>query len=1424
MEIPTVDIAQVYFGIMSPEEIKANAVVEITNEETFSNGQPVIGGLFDPKMGVIEFNEVCATCGKNSKNCPGHFGYIKLATPIYHPSYLDIIKKVIESICIQCSQLLLTKTQKDFILKTARHLRLDKVKETIKTKKYCAHCEFTQPSIKKQSNRIRFTYAFKTSTSKEENVMLPMTMRTIFEKINPRDAEVLGFTEYNRPEWMIFKYLPISPPVMRPTVVNDNNQRSEDDQTIYLVNIIKANKTLENKINSSDSTNQNQLHSYVESLNTYFSGMIIGNASQSSTSLAGRGLSTRNNNQPLKSIAMRISGKTGRIRKNLMGKRVDYSGRSVITPDPNLDIDQLGVPKFIAKILTFPERVHSKNKDQLYKYIVNARQNIYPMAVRIISNGSTRTIKYIKEDIILQEGDVVIRQLVDNDIALFNRQPTLHKMSMMAFKTKVLPGKTFRINLSVTTPFNADFDGDEMNLMFPQSLIAAQEIWELARAQTQIITPQTNGPIIGIVQDSLLGSYLMTSYNTVLTREMIMNILSINPYFTGKLPTIERKDGWFGNQLIETIIPRLNTQKFTNTYNENITDTSPAYEYNSKIVIKNGKILSGSIDKSILGSKKPNSFAHLLCNDFSIEHAKDFLSLIQKFTNLFLVYRGFSIGLGDVIPSNGLRDRMNKEIAKGIMEIDTLLTQIDENKFISPPDTTVEDFFEAQATALLNNITLNTASEAIKELDPEKNALMAMIKSGSKGEPLNIGQIMGCVGQQNVDRKRIMPTYGKGRTLPFFWKNDFSPKSRGFVEHSFLQGLDPVEFFLHSMTGREGIIDTSIKTADSGYISRRLMKAMEDLYVANDNTVRTANGLIIQYLYGNDGINPIKIEKQRIGTILMSDDEIKKMYKFESKNTTKEFLNINEKEVKQIFDDRNILREILLRVRSDDINDNVYLPVNLQRLIVNAKNYFGQNTKNKLSVKYIVDEVKKLIDNLPKQFTNTLRTDLEIQERYYNAVFLLSIAIRTQFASKRIINEYKMSKSSFDYLISQTLLKFNQAIVDPGEMVGTVASQSLGEPSTQLTLNTFHFSGVGSKSNVTAGVPRLNELINLSKKLDNPFLVINIKNPEDKHQAEIIKNQLRKTNLIEFVKSLKLIFDPSMTKSNYSEDAKWLNDFVKYSINPPSKDETFSNIVIRLVLNRKTMLYNHMTLDIIRRRINSLPEFYCASTDDNDPEIVIRVYTRVTVDNLNNVKLIMKNKDELLNKFVLRGINKITNVQVRKKTVKRFDKKTGAPNNVTQYFLDTDGSNLKRVLAHRDVDISKTYSTDIHEIYAVFGVEAARNALIKEINQVLDFNGIYVNYHHIALLADTMTMTGRLTSISRHGFNKLNKSPIAKASFEETIEQLKRAALYNDTDHMRSVSARIMFGQAIKGGTGFSQMVIDESAYGVSAADIDDIL
>lgn len=465
-------IRGIQFSILSPEDIRKGSVCEIIHPDTYEGNEPKINGLFDPRMGVIEEGKICATCENRAEVCPGHFGHIELALPAYNIEFIDTIIKILRCVCFRCSNLLANKSDPvllEEVTKKNGKNRFNIIYGISQKIKKCQHnneCNVLQPTkfIKNKPDKIsgsersliyQITAEFPSEAIKDPSIsskqtLSPQICLDILSKISFEDCEFLGFSnKFSRPEWMIFTVLPVAPPPVRPSVRQDNNQRSEDDLTYFLVNIVKNNKLLRQKIENSCA--KTYIDSYHGLLQYYIATYIDNN-------IPGIPACAHRSGRSLKSIDERLKGKEGRIRGNLMGKRVDYSARSVISVDPNISIKEFGVPEQIAMNLTFPETVTKYNIKELYKIVKNG-PNKYPGAKTVKKtkydcNGNTPpctiSLKYVDpNDVVLREGDVVNRHLQNGDYCIFNRQPSLHRMSMMAMRVKVLPGKTFKLNVSV---------------------------------------------------------------------------------------------------------------------------------------------------------------------------------------------------------------------------------------------------------------------------------------------------------------------------------------------------------------------------------------------------------------------------------------------------------------------------------------------------------------------------------------------------------------------------------------------------------------------------------------------------------------------------------------------------------------------------------------------------------------------------------------------------------------------------------------------------------------------------------------------------------------------------------------------------------------------------------------------------------------
>ena len=1426
----TETIVGIQFGVFSPEEVVRRSVVEITSHVAIEGK---IGGLFDPRMGVLENGKLCRSCGLNNHNCPGHFGHYKLARPVYYIQFFKLVMKVLRCICVKCGKLRIDKSRYKHILRLKGEARWKQVLDLCSKITRCGEdiedgCGARQPSKYKDDDICRIVAEWKDielpegmalpsdTTLKDgviERYLEPEYVYRLLRRISNEDVDFMGFSRFwCRPDWMMCTVLPIPPPQVRPSVLQDNNQRSEDDLTQKLIDIIKTNKNLESKIQTN--AKKKAIDEWTNVLQYHIATLI-------DNEIPGVAPSAQRSGRPLKSLQQRLGSKEGRIRNNLQGKRVEFSARSVITPDPNISVAELGVPLKIAMNLTHPERVTPYNIERLYALIQNGPDR-YPGAKTIIraTDGRIISLKHVNaKDIQLYKGDIVNRHIMDGDIVLFNRQPSLHRMSMMGHRAKVLPYNTFRLNVSVTAPYNADFDGDEMNAHIPQSIEAAIELREIAAVPLQIVGPRESKPIVSVVQDTLVGVNRFTRDGVLFNRREAMNLLVWASRWDGVLPApavTEPIPMWSGKQLLSTLLPPVNLEMRNISFDESKGDTTDSPNF---VKIHNGIIKQGILDKDVFSK----ALIHVIYNDYGHEVTVDFLDSLQRMMANYLMNSGFSVGISDLIADEDTKGKIDVELSLLKGQIEDILLQVHTGLFDNASGRTNSDEFESKVFATLNKVIDKAGKEGRNSL-ADDNRMTNMIKAGSKGSNTNVAQMIAVLGQQNIEGKRI--PYGfQDRTLPHFKRFDDGAAARGFIESSFVKGLTPHEFFFHAMSGREGLIDTAVKTADTGYMQRQLVKAMEDLTIQHDGSVRDAAGNIVQFAYGEDGINCTKIESQPLNLAAMTDAQIQQEFAIAGVSP-----QVQAAQIKAILEDRKMLVErIFLRKLEKADKQNVYYPVHLDRLVHTLARQFEFTGKEQVADgAYILDAQKRI---LTKTFS---------KNRLWAAL------LRYHLAPHKL-QKLRYTKAAVDALAEHCVLKHWQAMANPGEMVGIIAAQSIGEPSTQMTLNTFHLAGVAAKSNVTRGVPRLKELLKATRNPKAVSLTIYLRKDlrASKDEARRVAQELEFTVLQDLTNVARIYFDPRDDETLISDDAEWLSFYAGYEkakqdlgmpvpvaatqkpVDATTADadghaltsqeqlqtqEKRSPWILRLELDREKMFSKNITMDDIAFVLNQKfdTEVSTVYSDYNSTRLVFRLRLNVNdADPLNSLNQLKMLQNKILMGTIVRGVPGLRSVSFNK-TSDQYELVNDKYVAVDQFVLDTDGSNMLDVMCHPDVDALRVISNNVHDIFENLGIEATRAILFKEISTL--FEETYVNYRHLCLLCDVMAARGRLMSVDRYGINKNNIGPLAKASFEQTEDIMLRAALYGELDPITGVSANIMTGQPIRGGTSFSQILLDEDA------------
>ncbi|RPB20821.1 DNA-directed RNA polymerase II subunit [Terfezia boudieri ATCC MYA-4762] len=1456
---PLKTIEEIQFGMLSPDEIKAMSVCHIEYPETMDEekNKPREKGLNDPHLGSIDRAFKCATCDENMSECPGHFGHIELAKPVFHVGFINKIKKVLECVCFNCGKILMDESNPQFsdaMRCRDPKVRFNQVWKICKPKMVCENdsepkdestdpnakkviphggCGNHQPTIRREGLKLMGTWKVPKDEQEDgagqqpdKRQITPQEVLNIFKHITDEDIRRLGLNEdYARPEWMILTVLAVPPPPVRPSISVDGMgggaMRGEDDLTYKLAEILRANASVRQ---CEQDGSPGHVVTEFETLLQWHVATYMDN------DIAGQPQALQKSGRPVKAIRARLKGKEGRLRGNLMGKRVDFSARTVITGDPNLSLDEVGVPRSIARTLTYPETVTPYNIHKLHELVRNG-PNEHPGAKYVIRDTGERIdLRHHKRagEIALQYGWKVERHIVDGDFIIFNRQPSLHKESMMGHRVKVMPYSTFRLNLSVTSPYNADFDGDEMNLHVPQSEETRAEVSQLCMVPLQIVSPQKNGPLMGIVQDSLCGIYKICRRDVFLDKNQLMQILMWVPNWDGTIPKptiLKPRPRWTGKQVISMVIPQGINKLDVADGHSPLNDTG--------LCVYGGDLMFGLLNKKAVGAAS-TSLVHIIYNEKGAARCLEFFNGAQRVVNYWLLQNGFSIGIGDTIPDKITIQKIQETVNQHKTNVDEITLKAQENRLDPLPGMNIRETFESMVSKELNNARDVAGSVTEKSLKDLNNATQ-MARSGSKGSTINISQMTAVVGQQSVEGKRI-PFGFKYRTLPHFCKDDFSAESRGFVENSYLRGLTPQEFFFHAMAGREGLIDTAVKTAETGYIQRRLVKALEDVMAKYDGTVRNSLGDIVQFVYGEDGLDGAHIEPQKVDIIACSHKEFERRFRVdvmdESKMISPQYLLVAQEiagdiEVQQYLDEewealkaaRKFLRELQPKT---EVQDRLQLPLNVIRILENAKSIFRIKDKQKsdLHPKYVVERVKELFTRLI-----VVRGDDSLSvEAQRNATELFRCHLQSRLAFRRLVTENHLNKVAFDWVLGEIETRFARAAVNPGEMVGVLAAQSIGEPATQMTLNTFHFAGVSSK-NVTLGVPRLKEILNVAKNIKTPSMIIyqTLENKFNKDTVKILRSAVEHTTLRSVTDTTEIYYDPDPRDTVIEEDKEVV--LSHFMIDTDDDVDAQSRWMLRIILDRRKLLDKNLTVEDVGMKVqDQYGHDMAIIMSDNNAEVpCIRLRIKrsdaKSADDSEDPEedsMLKRFEAHILDDLLLNGVKGVTRAFITEKSCIKEDfegslSMAKGTSGCQEWALDTSGSALKGVLEVEGVDATRTYSNSFIEILEVFGIEATRAGLLKELRNVLAFDGSYVNERHLTLLVDVMTARGHLMAITRHGINRADTGALMRCSFEETVEILLEAAAAGELDDCRGVSENIMLGQLAPLGTGEFQVYLDEN-------------
>ena len=1230
-----------------------------------------------------------------------------------------------------------------------------------------------------------------------------------------------------------------------------------------------------------------------------------------------QGVASRQN---VDGIKQRLEKKEGLFRKNMMGKRVNFAARSVISPDPNIETNEIGIPPVFARKLTFPEPVTNHNFYEMKEAVLNGVEK-WPGASAIENESgqviNLRTKNFEERQALANQllapsstsvngarNKKVHRHLTNGDIVLMNRQPTLHKPSIMAHRTRILPGeKTIRMHYANCNTYNADFDGDEMNMHFPQNEIARAEALQIADTDHQYLVATSGKPLRGLIQDHISMGVWLTNKDTFFDRDDYYQLLcsclrpekeqTNSERIDTVVPTIIKPRAlWSGKQIVTSVLKNITPSSHPGLglrgISQTPSDTWGEKSEEGKVIFQQGELLCGILDKAHLGPSG-GGFVHAVYEAYGHTIAGRLLSILGRLLTKFLHMRAFTCGIDDLRltkTADEIRQKTLKqsetiglEVASKYVTLDMALKTSSKELQNRLQDVLrdhhkhagLDDVYKSRASQLSSDIT--TACMPIGLAKPfPANQMQAMTTSGAKGSSVNANFISCNLGQQVLEGRRV-PVMVSGKTLPSFEPFETKVRAGGYITDRFLTGVKPQEYYFHAMAGREGLIDTAVKTSRSGYLQRCLIKGMEGLKSEYDTTVRDSDGSMVQFLYGEDGLD---ITKQKH----LTD------FRFLAENYLSLVAQLN---IKDEFE------------KLKDVGATDYHKVSMKKYRKSGQLDCMNPVLAEFNPGSCIGSTSEIFASAMKSYCDENPHDL--------------------LRDKKKAPGVSLTKKTFAALVD---VKYLKSVIEPGEAVGVVAGQSIGEPSTQMTLNTFHLAGHAAK-NVTLGIPRLREIVmTASKVISTPTMTLHLipELTEDAGQrfakgisrltmSEVIEGvsvgetvgkgigysrakiysvrldlypaaeycEMYAINVSDVLRTLELKFVPALARAIKKEltkkgDAKLLKESAaQLEIGKSSgKDKEVSGttnaeleggeddlddgdgdatnnkqrqnrgaaISYEAPDDEETAIAKQAqrestpdTDDDVDSAIGGSPKSVQTDatsqvSDSEDEEAATRKssaksrearvrqkvpsVTRFTFDpesskwcdiqfeyDVSTAKLLLLPLVEAAcHDAVIQSIPNLGACAYTKEKVRNTDTKEMGEEPVVL----TQGVNLRAMHDYQDIlNPHRIFTNDIWQMMQVYGVEAGRAIIVREMDAVFKGHGITVDMRHLNLIADFMTRGGGFTPFSRLGLVG-SVSPLQKASFETTLGFLRDAVLDGDWDDLKNPSARIVMGKLSGVGTG----------------------
>lgn len=1370
-------VSGVRFGMIAPEEIKAISVAEITTGRLHRSRGPTPGALNDLRLGPVDAKHDCETCGCGIGHCPGHPGHHVLATPIINPQCFKILPKILSCVCMNCARLLVQQKSTDESGKN----NFEKLKELhglVKKKRICGNERIAPEDwsldLEKKNNGCGFVnskvskdglYMILTATNAHEKECLHelsgriqvLTERKrgnfvgvikneylldLLKRIRIEDLNRMGFRGwFSHPSSMVITVLVVPSTEIRPKNSMHADDSAHDASTLALQRICKTNEKVfmymrnpppQKKSKKASSSQQQKwkvspnriphVERHSPELWHLINEMNFNVATHIQNELPGVRHQLQRNGRPSQSLRDRISGKNGRIRGSLLAKRVNFSARAVIGPNPGRDIDELGVPIRIAMIHFRRVQVTRYNIKSLTELI--RRGAFQHPGARFVEkeDGSQIDLKCVEgHRIQLKLGWVVSRYLQDGDIVLCNRQPSLHRPSIMAHKVKVIPGNMIRLSPAATEPYAADYDGDEMNIHTLHEESAIAEAKELMMVRKQILSIRDGGVMIKPIQDCIFGCWLLSKPNTILTKveytELLMQLPSNILNDKRRLPT---GSTCTGREILSLLFPSDLTLK------------------RKDCVFHRGCLIDGLLTKSVL-----SFLVFVLAKDYSNDVAADFLCDSQKVCDKFLLMYGASVTLDDC-QQNLASEQSKVRIVNQVRSI------VDSYPYILDSTT------ESGICQLLGELREKTSMVAIDELDHEKNNFLGLVMSGSKGSLVNIAQVLSMVGQIYVDCGR------KVAQIPHLRYSEGVAR-RGMVFSSFSDGLNPMEYFFHSLGGREGLVDTSVRTSHTGYFTRKLVAALTDVMVLEDGTVRNTDGDLYELKYGGDGIDPMYVEHHKLPYFNWDEEKMKEVYVHEDCQSW---------ELEIIWDDWSYFRK---RVIFENFG---FFDQDMAEQIAAPSFFHHQRIIAKLDAFNEIDSEKSEAATVlqASHHLHAFLSDSDVKKHFaHGKNFRVGFTAHlfAYFSSKRMAIEYGWTVNTIKRCFEGLKRLFFRSRVESGTMVGLMAAQSVSEVIVQSTLNAHRVAGNLVK--LKMGFPRCKDLLNHSKTTQNQTLsmIFKLKKPEYANRIICDWPERKLRAIVEHVN----IVSSEHVQSNPSMQL-FRMQYPQFPIHG-----------LQFILKKKYCIESGIQISKVANILQEDFELLWAET---------KSYSIWVFPLPKELKWIRNRCLNRLGSSLSLDSRILYHYLCSEMLCKRI---TGIPDIVSaevemhdnEPWIRTAGSNLRAALKCPFIVTNTVHTNNVQEVYEVFGIEAAKRLLANEYVAVLRYSGAYVSFRHIRLITARQTFNGFVQPLNRHGVLGKFKSVFSRC-FETPADVLLTAGMFEEKEELKGVPDNAMVG------------------------------